>query len=56
MQIIFKRLKIDAKLICFAAAILQVYGTKSYCDLSVAMNILPLLIWKYFNIQRAEGA
>lgn len=36
-QIIFiNRLKIDAKHTRFAAAILQVYGMKSYCDLSVA--------------------
>uniref|UniRef100_K1Q9G7 Uncharacterized protein n=1 Tax=Magallana gigas TaxID=29159 RepID=K1Q9G7_MAGGI len=32
------RLKIDAKLIRFAAATLKVCGTNSYCDLSVAWS------------------
>uniref|UniRef100_K1R037 Intersectin-1 n=1 Tax=Magallana gigas TaxID=29159 RepID=K1R037_MAGGI len=36
--ITFNRLKIDAKLISFAAATLQVYWANSYCDLSVVWS------------------
>lgn len=39
LQIIFNRLKIDAKQIRFAAATLKVSGTNFYCDLSVTWSL-----------------